>query len=53
MDNLGVKLDVSGGTGVLSSESLVLAVRTVDPSNFPETSVDIFNTDNVQVEQMP
>lgn len=53
VDKLGVKLDVTGGTGVLSSDSLVLAVRTVDPSNFPATSVDIFNTDNVQVAQIP
>lgn len=49
VDNLGVKVDVSGGTGVLSSSSLVLAVRTVDGSNFPEISVKIYNTDNVQV----
>ncbi|XP_026219871.1 mucin-3A isoform X2 [Anabas testudineus] len=49
VDNLGVKVDVSGGTGVLSSSSLVLAVRTVDGSNFPEISVKIYNTDNVQL----
>lgn len=52
MDSLGVKLDVTGGSGILSATSLVLAVRTVDASNFPTTSVDIFNTDNVQVEPL-
>ncbi|GLD69160.1 adhesion G-protein coupled receptor G2 isoform X4 [Lates japonicus] len=49
VDNLGVKLVVSGDRGILSSNSLVLAVRTVDATNFPTTSVNIFNTDNVQL----
>lgn len=49
MDDLGLKLVVSGDRGILSAPSLVLAVRTVDGTNFPATSVDIFDTDNVQV----
>ncbi|KAK2859713.1 hypothetical protein Q5P01_004333 [Channa striata] len=49
VDDLSVKLNVDGNTGILSSNSLVLAVRTVDGSNFPATSVDIFNTENVQL----
>ncbi|XP_029384835.1 adhesion G-protein coupled receptor G2 isoform X2 [Echeneis naucrates] len=48
VDNLGLKLVVSGDREILSSNSLVLAVRTVDGTNFLETSVTIYNTDNVQ-----
>lgn len=51
VDNLALKLEVTGDSGILSSPSLVLAVRTVDGTNLPETSVEIFNTDNVQVSQ--
>ncbi|KAI3355444.1 hypothetical protein L3Q82_018280 [Scortum barcoo] len=49
VDDLGLKLVVDGDRAVVSSRSLVLAVRTVDGTNFPTTSVDIFNTDNVQL----
>ncbi|KAM6908137.1 adhesion G-protein coupled receptor G2 [Lycodopsis pacificus] len=49
VDNLGLKLVVAGDKEILSSGSLVLAVRAVDGTNFPVTSVDIFNTDNVQL----
>ncbi|KAF1373236.1 hypothetical protein PFLUV_G00258280 [Perca fluviatilis] len=49
VDDLGLKLVVTGDREILSSGSLVLAVRTVDGTNFPTTSVDIFNTDNVQL----
>ncbi|XP_062236008.1 adhesion G-protein coupled receptor G2 [Platichthys flesus] len=49
VDTVGLKLAVSGDRGILSAQSLVLAVRTVDGTNFPTTSVDIFNTDNVQL----
>ncbi|XP_034718260.1 adhesion G-protein coupled receptor G2 [Etheostoma cragini] len=49
VDVLGLKLVVTGDREILSSGSLVLAVRTVDGTNFPITSVDIFNTDNVQL----
>ena len=49
VDEVGLKLVVVGGNEIASSNSLVLAVRTVDGTNFPTTSVDIFNTDNVQV----
>ncbi|XP_044033210.1 adhesion G-protein coupled receptor G4 [Siniperca chuatsi] len=49
VDDLGLKLVVTGDREIISSNSLVLAVRTVDGSNFPTTSVNIFNTDNVQL----
>ncbi|XP_070784639.1 adhesion G-protein coupled receptor G4 [Enoplosus armatus] len=49
VDDLGLKLVVAGDREVVSSDSLVLAVRTVDGTNFPTTSVDIFNSDNVQL----
>nr|XP_040023661.1 adhesion G-protein coupled receptor G2-like isoform X2 [Gasterosteus aculeatus aculeatus]XP_040023663.1 adhesion G-protein coupled receptor G2-like isoform X2 [Gasterosteus aculeatus aculeatus] len=49
VDDLGIKLVVAGDTEILSAGSLVLAVREVDGTNFPVTSVDIFNTDNVQL----
>uniref|UniRef100_UPI0037E87F5B adhesion G-protein coupled receptor G2 n=1 Tax=Semicossyphus pulcher TaxID=241346 RepID=UPI0037E87F5B len=49
VDDVALKLVVEGDRAILSSTSLVLAVRTVDGTNFPTTSVDIFNTDNVQV----
>ncbi|XP_078136342.1 uncharacterized protein adgrg2a isoform X2 [Sander vitreus] len=49
VDDMGLKLVVTGDREILSSGSLVLAVRTIDGTNFPTTSVDIFNTDNVQL----
>lgn len=49
VDDLGLKLVVTGDKEIVSSSSLVLAVKTVDGINFPMTSVDILNTDNVQV----
>lgn len=49
VDDLGLKLVVTGGAGILSSNSLILAVKPVDGTNFPTMSVDIFNTDNIQV----
>ncbi|KAM6900084.1 adhesion G-protein coupled receptor G2 [Xenentodon cancila] len=49
VDNVGVKLDITGDRGILSSTSLVLAVRKVDGTDFPTTSVDIFDTSNVQL----
>lgn len=52
VDDLGLKLVVTGDRGIITSNSLILAVRTVDGTNFPTTSVDIFNTDNVQVVQI-
>ncbi|TKS87493.1 Adhesion G-protein coupled receptor G2 [Collichthys lucidus] len=48
VDDLGLKLVVTGDKEIVSSTSLVLAVKTVDGINFPTTSVDILNTDNVQ-----
>ncbi|XP_061614803.1 adhesion G-protein coupled receptor G4-like isoform X2 [Phyllopteryx taeniolatus] len=49
VEDLGLKLLVSDTSAVLSSRSLVLAVRKVDGGDFPEMSVDIFNTDDVQM----
>nr|XP_046228020.1 adhesion G-protein coupled receptor G2 isoform X2 [Scatophagus argus] len=49
VDDLGLKLIVVGDSEIVSSNSLVLAVRTVNGTNFPTMSVDIFNTDNVQL----
>lgn len=52
VDELGAKLTVAGDSEIISSNLLVLAVRRVDGAKFPPTSVDIFNTDNVQVTQI-
>uniref|UniRef100_A0A668TKS1 Uncharacterized protein n=1 Tax=Oreochromis aureus TaxID=47969 RepID=A0A668TKS1_OREAU len=49
VDNLGVKLAVTGGDGILSTSSLVVAVKTVNGSNFTTILFDVFNTDHVQV----
>lgn len=49
VEDLGVKLVVSGDSEVVSSSSLVLAVRKVDGTKFPPASVDIYSTDDVQV----
>lgn len=49
VDDLGVKLVVTGDSEVVSSNSLVLAVKKVDGTKFPPTSVDIYSTDDVQV----
>lgn len=49
VDDLGVKLVVAGDSEVVSSNSLVLAVKKVDGTKFPAASVDIYSTDNVQV----
>lgn len=52
VDNVALKLVVNGSGGIISTSSLVLAVKTVDGTNFPATSV-IFNTVNdVQVAQI-
>ncbi|XP_035513031.1 adhesion G-protein coupled receptor G2 [Morone saxatilis] len=49
IDELGLKLVVTGDSEIISSNSLVLAVRTVDGNNFPTTSVNIFSPDNVEL----
>lgn len=46
---MGLKLLLTGAPAVLSSGSLVLAVQKVNGSDFPEMSVNIVNTENVQV----
>lgn len=51
IDDLGTKLELDGDSKVMSAHSLVLAVRKVNGTNFSPTSVDIFDTDNVQVTQ--
>lgn len=51
VDALGVKLVVTGDSEVVSSNSLVLAVKRVDGTKFPPTSVDIYGTNSVQVSQ--
>lgn len=51
IDDLGMKLELAGDSKVMSAHSLVLVVRKINGTNFPPTSVDIFNTDNVQVTQ--
>ncbi|CAK6968602.1 mucin-3A [Scomber scombrus] len=48
VDRLGLKLAVTSDTVILSSNSLVLAIKPVDGTNFPTTSFNIFNTNNVQ-----
>ncbi|XP_067434971.1 adhesion G-protein coupled receptor G4 [Thunnus thynnus] len=49
VDNLGLKLALTGDRVILSSDSVVLAVQRVDGTNFPTISVNIFNTNNVQL----
>lgn len=51
VDALGLKLVVTGDSEVVSSNSLVLAVKKVDGTKFPPTSVDIYGTNSVQVSQ--
>lgn len=49
VEDLGVKLVLSGDSEVVSSSSLVLAVKKVDGTKFLPASVDIYSTDDVQV----
>lgn len=49
VEDLGVKLVVTSDVEVVSSKSLILAVKKVDLTDFPPTSVVIFDTDNIQV----
>lgn len=49
VEDLGMKLVVTGDSEVVSSDSLVLAVKKVDGTKFPPTSVDIYGTNSVQV----
>ncbi|XP_076026537.1 uncharacterized protein adgrg2a [Genypterus blacodes] len=48
VESLGIKLVVTDDSEILSSHLLVLAVRPVDGTNFPTTSVNIFSTDHIQ-----
>lgn len=52
VEDVGLKLIVPGDREILSSGSVVLAVRSIDGTNFPQTSFNIFNTDNVQVDNI-
>lgn len=49
VEDLGVKLVLRGDSEVVSSSSLVLAVKKVDGTKFPPASVDIYSMDDVQV----
>ncbi|KAI9516791.1 hypothetical protein NQZ68_013849 [Dissostichus eleginoides] len=49
VEDVGLKLIVPADREILSSGSVVLAVRSIDGTNFPQTSFNIFNTDNVQL----
>ncbi|XP_023182517.1 adhesion G-protein coupled receptor G2 [Xiphophorus maculatus] len=51
VDNLALKLEVAD-IAVLSSASLVLAIKTVDWTNFPETSVEILDINDVQLRRV-
>lgn len=44
-----MKLVVTGDREVVSSDSLVLAVKKVDGTKFPPATVDIYSTGDVQV----
>ncbi|KAM3860373.1 adhesion G-protein coupled receptor G2 [Diretmus argenteus] len=49
VDGLGLKLVVADESEVLTADSLILAVRTVDGTNFPATSVNILNNAGLQL----
>ncbi|XP_057679833.1 adhesion G-protein coupled receptor G4-like [Corythoichthys intestinalis] len=49
VEDLSLKLLVGDVPAILSSDSLVLAVRKVDGNDFPEMSLNIFDTDDVQM----
>lgn len=49
VDNVALKLVVNGSGGVISTNSLVLAVRPVDGRNFPATSIIINTVNDIQV----
>uniref|UniRef100_UPI003AAC943A uncharacterized protein adgrg2a n=1 Tax=Centroberyx gerrardi TaxID=166262 RepID=UPI003AAC943A len=49
VDDLGFKLVIADESEVLSSNSLLVAVRTVDGTNFPAASINIFNTADLQL----
>ncbi|XP_047424369.1 adhesion G-protein coupled receptor G2 [Mugil cephalus] len=52
VDDLGLKMAVTDKFEIFSTESLVLAVRTVDWTNFPTTSINIVNTHNVELRNL-
>ncbi|XP_014866283.1 PREDICTED: adhesion G-protein coupled receptor G2-like isoform X2 [Poecilia mexicana] len=52
VDTLALKLEFAEDVGILSSDSLVLAVRKVDWTDFLETSVEIFDIDDVQLQHV-
>ncbi|KAJ3610981.1 hypothetical protein NHX12_020997 [Muraenolepis orangiensis] len=49
VDQLALKLEVGAETLVLSASSLALAVRTLDGSHFPETSLSLTDPTHLQV----
>ncbi|XP_073685775.1 uncharacterized protein [Garra rufa] len=53
VDTVGLKLDVSGTSQSVLSESLALAVKKVDGTNFEETSFSLIETSSVQIRSNP
>ncbi|KAG7231282.1 hypothetical protein INR49_012113 [Caranx melampygus] len=49
VDNVALKLVVNGSGGIISTSSLVLAVKTVDGTNFSATSVIFSSVSDVQL----
>ncbi|XP_029935794.1 adhesion G-protein coupled receptor G2 [Myripristis murdjan] len=49
VDDLGFKLLFAGESVILASDSLSLTVKKVDGTNFPATSINIINTNDVQL----
>ncbi|XP_058644303.1 adhesion G-protein coupled receptor G2 isoform X2 [Onychostoma macrolepis] len=53
VDTVGLKLVVSGTNQSVLSQSLALAVKKVDGTNFQETSFSLIGTSNVQIRSNP
>ncbi|KAK2870988.1 hypothetical protein Q8A67_023515 [Cirrhinus molitorella] len=53
VDTVGLKLDVSGTSQSILSQSLALAVKKVDGTNFQETSFSIIEASSVQIRSNP
>ncbi|RXN20511.1 adhesion G- coupled receptor G2-like isoform X2 [Labeo rohita] len=53
VDTVGLKLDVSGTSQSVLSQSLTLAVKKVDGTNFQETSFSLIESSSVQIRSNP
>ncbi|XP_042611191.1 adhesion G-protein coupled receptor G2-like [Cyprinus carpio] len=53
VDTVGLKLVVSGTSQSILSQSLAMAVKKVDGTNFQETSFSLIETSNVQIQSHP